>query len=150
MSKADEAMALFTEGANCAQAVLGAFATECGLTKEQAFKYASGFGGGFARQREVCGAVSGMALVINILYGNSDIKNKDAKDADYARLQKLLAKFKEETGAIICKELLAANDAAKTNPISDERTKEYYKKRPCSQIVGIAATIVEEFLQQAK
>jgi C_GCAxxG_C_C family probable redox protein len=150
MSKQDEAMALFNEGANCAQAVLGAFAKECNLTKEEAFKLASGFGGGFARLREVCGAASGMALVINILYGNSDIKNKEAKDNDYARLQKLLAKFKAETGSIICKELLAPNDAAKNTPTSDNRTKEYYKKRPCSQIVGIAASIVEEFLQENK
>lgn len=150
MNKSDIAMSLFNEGANCAQAVLGAFAQECGLTQEAAFKYASGFGGGVARLREVCGAVSGMVLVINILYGNTNIKDKNAKDADYARLQPLLEKFKAETGSIICKELLAPQDAAKTQPTSEARTAQYYKKRPCAQIVGIAAQIVENFLKQEK
>ena len=80
----------------------------------------------------------------------SVIKDKNAKDADYARLQPLLEKFKAETGSIICKELLAPQDAAKTQPTSEARTAQYYKKRPCAQIVGIAAQIVEDFLKQEK
>mgnify|MGYP000094877160 CR=1 FL=1 len=46
MTKSEEAAALFRSGANCAQAVLGAFHQECGLDRESAFRLASGFGAG--------------------------------------------------------------------------------------------------------
>ena len=84
MSKAEEAEALFKSGANCAQAVLGAFCGECGLDRETALKLASGFGAGMGRMREVCGAVSAMFIVANLKYGNSDLSDKRAKDAHYA------------------------------------------------------------------
>ena len=66
MSKRDVAIALFEEGFNCAQAVSAAFCDEAGVSKETMVKMSSGFGGGFGRLREVCGAVSGMVLVANL------------------------------------------------------------------------------------
>ena len=83
-NKSELAKEYFLSGANCAQAVLCAFAGECGLSEESAMRMASGFGGGMGRMREVCGAVSGMILVANILRGNSDVKDKAAKDKHYA------------------------------------------------------------------
>ena len=106
MTKAEKARALFMEGANCAQAVAGAFAPECGLTEEQALIMSSGFGGGMGRMREVCGAVSGMVLVLNMIYGSGDLKDKNAKDGQYARIQAVADAFKAECGSIICRELL--------------------------------------------
>ena len=97
--KADAAKNLFLQGANCAQAVLGAFAPECGLSQEEAFRIASGFGAGFARLREVCGAVSGMVLVANFLKGNSDPSDKASKDAHYELVQRLTGEFRKETGS---------------------------------------------------
>ena len=67
--KAEQARQLFLSGANCAQAVLGAFHRECGLDFDAAMRLASGFGGGMGRLREVCGAVSGMFLVANLRRG---------------------------------------------------------------------------------
>ena len=46
MNHADKARALFSGGCNCAQAVVGAYAEEIGLTQEQAMRLASSFGGG--------------------------------------------------------------------------------------------------------
>ena len=45
--KAEQARQLFLSGANCAQAVLGAFHRECGLDFDAAMRLASGFGGGW-------------------------------------------------------------------------------------------------------
>ena len=84
MSKKEKAMVLFKAGANCSQAVVGAFAEECGITIEEAMKLASGFGAGMGRMREVCGAVSGMVIVANLLYGSADLQDKKAKDEHYA------------------------------------------------------------------
>ena len=142
--KAETAKELFHRGANCAQAVLGAFAAECGLTEEEAFRIASGFGGGISRLREVCGAVSGMVLTANFLCGQSDISDKDAKDAHYARVRKLTDAFQKETGTIICRELLGLAKRQSDVPVSEVRTEQYYQKRPCADMVALAAGILEE------
>ena len=144
--KAEIARELFCAGANCAQAVLGAFAGECGLSREDAFRIASGFGGGMGRQREVCGAVSGMVLVLNYKYGNADITDKAAKDAHYARVQTLCNAFRKETGSIVCRELLGLAPGQTDQPHSEERTGEYYRKRPCADLVALAAELTEAAL----
>lgn len=144
--KAAKARELFCAGANCAQAVFGAFAEECGLTQADAFRMASGFGGGMARQREVCGAVSGMVLVLNCICGNAAITDKEAKDAHYARVQKLCDAFRQETGSIVCRELLGLAPGQTDQPRSEERTGEYYRKRPCVDLVALAAGLTEAAL----
>ena len=146
MTKSQLAKQFFKEGANCSQAVLCAFAKECGLTEKDAMRIASGFGGGMGRMREICGAVSGMTLVANLLYGNTDPADKAAKDRHYALIQQLAKAFQEQNGSIICRELLELNKTGADTPVSEERTKEYYQKRPCADLVEMAAQIVENQL----
>jgi C_GCAxxG_C_C family probable redox protein len=143
LSRSERARELFEQGANCAQAVAGAFADVVGMKEEELFKLASGFGGGVGRMREVCGAVSGMVLIMNMLYGNDDISDKSAKDAHYARVQSVIKKFEAETSSIICRTLLKLAEDADTPPVSEARTKEYYQKRPCAALVELAAQILE-------
>ena len=69
MNKADKAESLFRTGYNCSQSVYAAFAEELGITVAEAAKKASPFGAGFGKLREVCGAVTGMVMVIGDLYG---------------------------------------------------------------------------------
>ncbi len=145
--KAQQARELFQAGANCAQAVFGAFHQECGMSLDEALKLASGFGGGFSRMREVCGAVSGMVLVINRLHGNSDLSHKEAKDSNYALIQKLMREFSSQTGSYICRELLKA-ESHDHSPYSTERTPEFYRKRPCGDLVALATEIVERTLAE--
>ena len=148
--KSEEAKTLFRNGANCAQAVVGAYAGECGLEFDQAMRLASSFGAGMGRLREVCGAVSGMFMVIGLKEGYCDLKSKALKDRHYARVQALAAEFKGKTGSLICRELLGLPKGADA-PVSEKRTAEYYRKRPCLGIVGLAAQILEEhFNAQAK
>ena len=63
---------LFLNGCNCAQAVVVAFCDLTGLEPDFAKRMSCGFGGGVGRQREVCGAVSGMVMVLDMLYGYTD------------------------------------------------------------------------------
>ena len=139
---------LFEQGANCAQAVAGAFADTVGMKEEELFKLASGFGGGVGRMREVCGAVSGMVIILNILHGNADISDKNAKDAHYAKVQNLIKKFEAKTNSIICRTLLKLAEDAATPPESEARTAEYYQKRPCADLVELAAQLLEAELTQ--
>lgn len=141
-AKADLAEKYFKEGANCSQAVLAAFADELGITQEFAMKLASGFGGGIGRMREVCGAFSALVMIDNLRNSSGDHTNKEAKDECYARIRDLAEEFKSKSGgdSIICRELLSGVKTTSGNA-SEERTQEYYKKRPCVEFVRIAAEI---------
>ena len=82
MTRSEKAAEFFLSGYNCAQSVAMAFAKELGMEEKTAAKIASGFGGGFGRQREVCGAVSGMVMVASYLYGY-DTPNQEQQAACY-------------------------------------------------------------------
>ena len=147
ISRGEKAEALFLEGYNCAQAVLIAFEDLHGLDRDTAAKLASSFGGGMARLREVCGSVSGMFMVAGLLYGYDDPKAKEEKAEHYARIQKLAADFTAENGSIVCRELLGLTEK-KQIPTPEERTAEYYKKRPCKNIIGMAAEIMDNYIKE--
>lgn len=144
MSKSEEAKKLFLEGYNCAQAVAGVYVKEMEMDMKNVVKAVSSFGGGMGRMREVCGAVSGMFFVAGALYGYDDPKDFDAKKEHYERIQWLAARFKEETGSIICRELLGLEGSDRDSTPS-RRTEEYYKKRPCVEMVALAAEILEDY-----
>lgn len=147
MSRADIAKELFENGCNCCQAVFCAFLDETKLSKEDALRLSAGFGGGMGRMREVCGAVSGMTMALSDKFASVD-PNDHAKKAElYALIQKAAGEFKEENGSIICRELLGLSEK-NSSPIPEERTKEYYKKRPCSELVHCAAAIAEKYIEK--
>lgn len=145
MTREEHAAQLFLDGCNCAQAVLLAFADQTGLDEDTAKRIASGFGGGMARMREVCGAVSGMFMAAGLLYGSSSLSHEE-KSAHYLRLQALAAQFREKNGSIICRELLTGVKTDGT-PLPERRTAEYYKKRPCAALVADAAHILAQYIE---
>ena len=145
----------FLSGQNCSQAVVSAFFDELGtevfgMSKETAQKIASPFGGGMSRLREVCGSVSGIFMVAGLLYGYSENDPKSAKAAHYERIQKLAKTYAEKNGTIICRDLLGLPAKTKSfqpeSPKPEERTEQYYKKRPCAELVGEAAAILTPFV----
>lgn len=147
MDHEEKAKELFKEGYNCAQSVFGAFQNEMNIDMQTALKLSSSFGGGMGRLREVCGAVSGMFMVAGMLYGYDDPKNQRVKAKHYARIQELANEFKEHNKSIVCRDLLGL-DRKTDSPIPEERTKEYYDKRPCIELVGQAAKIIENYIKE--
>ncbi|MBE6904179.1 MAG: C_GCAxxG_C_C family protein [Ruminococcaceae bacterium] len=144
-SKREKAMKLFKEGYNCSQAVLLAFADDLGIDKKTAAMLASSFGGGMGRMREVCGAVSAMFMIAGLKYGYSDPLAQEEKKEHYELIQRLAQSFKEKNHSIICRELLDGVPVKEGAP--EERTEQYYKKRPCAELVGDAAEIVEKLFK---
>lgn len=144
-SRKEIAMELFEEGYNCAQSVFLAFEDMYEMDRKTALKLSSSFGAGMGRLREVCGSVSGMFMVAGILYGYDDPKATDVKTAHYARIQELAADFEAQNRSIVCRELLELN-VKKQEPTPEARTEEYYKKRPCKELVGMAAEIMEQYV----
>ena len=144
-SRKEIAMELFEEGYNCAQSVFLAFEDMYEMDRKTALKLSSSFGAGMGRLREVCGSVSGMFMVAGMLYGYDDPKATDVKTAHYARIQELAADFEAQNRSIVCRELLGLN-VKKQEPTPEARTEEYYKKRPCKELVGMAAEIMEQYV----
>lgn len=146
MSKGNRAYELFLEGYNCTQAVTVAFAEELGLDEKTAARLSCGFGGGMGRLREVCGTFSGAVMVLSQLYGYSEPKDLAAKKELYEKIRALAAKFKEDNGSIICRELLEL-ERAEESAAPEPRTPEYYKKRPCPELCRSAADLLEKFIK---
>lgn len=140
MTKGELAKEQFKNGCNCSQAVAVAFCEETGLDRELVKQLTTGFGGGMGRMREVCGAVSGMTFVVSALY-------KEDKGSVYARVQEVAKSFKEANGSIICRELLGLDIKGADSPVPQPRTESYYKKRPCAEIVSIAADILDKYIK---
>lgn len=143
------AMAYFKEGYNCSQSVFLAFCDEYDMDFETALKISSSFGAGMGRLREVCGAVSGMFMVAGLVYGYIDPKDHKKKTEHYERIQYLAKKFEDNNRTIICRELLGLS-TGKDKPEPELRTAEYYKKRPCVELVGMAAEIMERYIEENK
>lgn len=144
---AQKAMELFREGYNCSQSVFLAFENKLNMERSVALKLSSSLGGGMGRLREVCGAVSGMFLVAGVLYGYDDPKNYEHKKEHYARIQYLAKEFETENHSIVCRDLLGLGQG-KDAPTPEHRTEEYYQKRPCAEFVGIAAAIMEAYINE--
>ena len=155
--RVDKAKRLFKEGGyNCCQAVVLAYNDVFGLDDKTAASIASGFGGGMGRMREVCGSVSGMVFLSGLIFPADNPSDKGARTANYALVQEVAGEFKAINGSIICRELLGLSACTQTqsdstdihsipeSPVPSDRTPEYYKKRPCEELVGISARIIGE------
>ena len=147
MSKqGDAAYAWFLKGYNCSQSVVAAFAPQLGLTEEMALRLSAGFGAGIGRMREVCGAFCGVVTVLSMVYADpTDPKDKCRM---YALVQEAAEQYRSRNGgSIICRELLAKAGAAPAGgTAAEDRTADYYKKRPCPELCRICADLCAEFI----
>ena len=143
-SRGELAKELFESGYNCSQAVILAFHDKLDLDRETILKISSSFGGGMGRLREVCGTVSSMFIIAGLKFGYTEPEDREGKIKHYALIQKLAEEFKNINGSIVCKELL--NVKGPQSPVREERSKEYYRKRPCSNLVKCSAEIIENNL----
>ncbi len=147
MTRKEKAVELFKKGYNCSQAIVLAFEDLVPVDKGLLAKMASSFGGGMGRLREVCGSVSGMFMIVGLLYGYESCDSVEQKAEHYARIQELAKRFEERNGTIVCRELLGLS-SHREDPTPEARTKEYYEKRPCAEIIGDSAEILEQYIRE--
>ncbi len=140
----------FLEGYNCPQSVVGAFEdvlAKNGIDVQTALRLSSPFGGGMGRMREVCGAVSGMLMVLGLVEGYNDPAAYDSKKVLYEHAQQLAGEFEKQNGSILCRDLLGLQEGRDV-ATPERRTQEYYDSRPCAGIVQSAAQILGEYLEK--
>ncbi len=147
MTRREMARQNFLKGYNCSQAVVLAFSDIIPVSEDILLRLASPFGGGMGRLREVCGAVSGMFFVLGAVSGYCEPRNAEAKAALYEDVQELADEFEKANGSIVCRELLGLREK-RQDPRPEERTPEYYRKRPCPELAGKAAEIMEGYLRR--
>lgn len=146
-----KARRLFKEdGYNCCQAVVLTYNDIFGIDDIIAASISSGFGGGMGRMREVCGSVSGMVILAGLLSPAADPSDKGSRTRNYALVQDVAGEFAKINGSIICRELLGLSPMGNRqggqmeSPEPSDRTSDYYRKRPCEELVGISARIIGE------
>lgn len=147
VNRATSARDAFLNGYNCTQAVLSAFSDKINTPIEDILKIAQPLGGGISRLREICGSVSGGALVLGALFGSSNYKDYDAKKEVYRYTQLLGKRFEELNGSVVCRDLLGLTTKS-SGAAPEKRTEAYYKKRPCADLVWISALLVAQIVEE--
>lgn len=142
--RADRAEELFRMGYNCSQTVACAFADVLGMEVDEVALLMSPFGAGFG-QREICGAVTGMAFVLGKVKGYNDPEEVTGKRALYAMLGEMSKEFEADFGSVVCRDMLGL----KKGEFLEEpavRTEEFYETRPCLDACRKAAMITANYI----
>jgi C_GCAxxG_C_C family probable redox protein len=149
-TRVQRAVENFMAGYGCCQSVVAAFADLYGLDEVMAKRIAAGFGGGVGRLRMMCGAVSGIVMLVGLDCGQTEGGDREGKSACYKVVQDLLSQSKAENGSLICAEILGLKgyQKAQNSYVASPRTAEYYKTRPCAAKVESAARIFANYLRE--
>ena len=149
MKEIERAGELFLEGYNCAQSVFTAFCDRFGMDEETAKRVSAGLGGGVGRMREVCGAVSGAAMVLGSLACASSGDDTAGKAKNYELVREFAERFKARCGGtVVCRELLKLGVQMENTAVPEIRTADYYKNRPCLMLVEVAAEILCQMIKE--
>ena len=133
-TKAEYAISLHDKGYNCAQAVACTFCKEFGVDEQEMFKIAEGFGLGMGMM-EMCGALSGMMMVIGLAGSVGDLKKgMPTKGSTYKQVKEQVQKFKEKNGSYLCREL----KGVETGKVLCS----------CPQCIMDAVALTEEYLKE--
>ena len=146
MTRKELAINYFKEGYNCSQAVVLAFKDLLTIDANELCKVASPFGGGISRMRETCGAVTGMVLVLGNLIGYSTPEMGEKKHELYKNTQEILKIFENRYGSLTCRKLLNLT-VHHDDPKPSERDHSFFLNRPCPELIGGAAEILEHYLK---
>ncbi len=147
MNRKDKAIRFFSEELHCSQAVLAAFADECGISEEMAFKLGSCFGSGM-RKGNVCGACTGALMVLGLLFGETQAGNPEERQRTNELNDMMLDRFREANGTCICNELLGC-DITTAEGVQYARDNRLFKDF-CPQMVAGAVDILEEIIEDMK
>ena len=143
LTKQEKALDYFSRGFHCSQAVLAAYADQCGLSEEQALKLGACFGSGM-RKGDVCGACSGALMVLGSLYGQVCLSGEKSRRVENEVNDRMMKGFEEACGSCLCREILGCD-------ISTPEGKQYARqnnlfKERCPRMVAVAVDVLEEII----
>ena len=140
--RVEQAVALFTGGMACSQAILATYGPLFGFDRDEAIRIARGFGGGMGRLSETCGAVTGAFMAISLKFDGTD---KQTKEDNYALMQEFARRFKSKHHSLNCTQLL---DCDLGKPEDQAKVRELGRMQShCICYVREAAQHLEELLE---
>lgn len=145
MTHKEKALDYFERKFHCSQAVLAAFAPECGLTEEQALKLGACFGSGM-RKGEVCGACTGALMVLGALYGQYDEADLESRLRANEVNVKMMEDFAKVNGSYICNDLLGC-DVSTPEGVQYCRDNKLFTEF-CPKMVANAVDVLEQIIMQ--
>lgn len=136
MTRKEQALEYHKKGYNCCQAVTCTFCKEFGVPEEDMFRISEGFGFGMGMM-DMCGAVTGMIIIIGLENSIGDLENgKPTKNDTYKKVKAYAEKFKEMNQSYICRDLKGRGTDI---PICS-----------CDKCIEDAVGLVEEYLQETQ
>jgi len=144
---AEDAVAAFKSGCNCAQSVFTVCARRFGMDERLAMRVALPFGGGFGRTGRTCGAVTGAFMVIGLNFPTPDPKDAEVKQRACELVREFIRRFEARNKTIECRELIDC-DISTPEGFDAARRKGVFTDL-CPKLVRDAADILDEILQSA-
>lgn len=145
MTHKEKALDYFGRKYHCSQAVLAAFADECGLSEETALKLGACFGSGM-RKGEVCGACTGALMVLGAMFGQYDKADEKSRQTANEVNDKMMNRFAEKCGSYLCNDLLKCDVTTKEGLqycFDNNLFTEF-----CPKMVANAVDILEEIIKE--
>ncbi len=105
MKKVEYADQMHNSKYNCCQAVACAYAEEVGMSKQDLFRMAEGFGFGFGCMEGICGALSGAVILAGVVNSDGNLEAPGTKKDTYKLSKEMVRLFQEKTGGLICRDL---------------------------------------------
>ena len=144
MKKIEQALAIYRDDYNCAQAVCSVFGARFGLDEKTSKKISCGFGAGMGRTAGMCGAVAGAIMVLGLKYGMADSTDQKDKQVTYEKVQEYMKRFEEKHGSVKCPDLLGCDIS--TPEGYEKAVKEDLMVTLCEELVVGAVKILEEMV----
>ena len=145
MDHKEKALDYFGRRFHCSQAVLAAFADECGITESQALKLGSCFGGGM-RKGNVCGACTGALMVLGLLYGYDDPLIQGDKLRANRFNDMMMERFAGRRGSCLCNVILGC-DIATPEGVAYALDNNLFTEL-CPKVVADAVDVLEEIIRE--
>lgn len=147
MTHKEKALDYFGRKFHCSQAVLAAYAEECGLSEQLALKLGACFGSGM-RKGEVCGACTGALMVLGAMYGQYDKADPQSRELANQVNDKMMNRFAERCGSYICNELLGCD--IRTMDGVNYAVEHKLFTEFCPKMVAAAVDVLEGIIAEAE
>ena len=143
MERTELAATLHSQGYSCTQAVACAFADVVGLPTEQLAALCSCFGGGF-KAKEICGVISGAAVVLGLRFPHSAAGDLEAKELAAEKMKEFHRRFLERFPSLRCADIKELPAAPEKSPAAARLGLQ----KPCPVYIVAAVEILEEMLTE--
>ena len=144
MDRAKMANDFHIAGYSCAPAVVCAFADVMDMPVEQLAALTSCFGGGF-RTGEICGVLSGGAMVLGARWPHSEAGDMKAKSYAAKKVMQFQKLFQERVPGVRCQEIRDSKPSAEISPAAQRLGL----TKSCAIYIVTAVEILEQMLEEA-